>query len=336
MRGPLRQEGVALIMVLLAMALVVLLASGMIHKQGLRIFKTGHYLAQQQGQSIALGAEVFAIQMLRDDFETDKEDSRMVDGPEDDWAAYSAIIPLDNNVIEVQIDDLGGRINLNDLLDAQGQVDPLTRDRLDRLFQKLGLIGVSVDALIDWMDSNEQTVSAYGAEDGQYLVKDPSYRAANQPFTDVSELMLVEGMIADSADEPDPYELLEPHVTALPVSGVPINVNMASEEVLLSLDNKITEQKLNNLLEKREEKAWETVGDFLAEPELAGLGLKADGLAVRTYFFEVVSRVTVNDRSTSLVSKISRSSQGEISTISRDMGQKNRITKSVYTGEEDG
>ena len=51
-----RQRGVALIMVLLAMALVVMLASGMTQQQSLRVFKAGHYLAQQQGQSIALGA----------------------------------------------------------------------------------------------------------------------------------------------------------------------------------------------------------------------------------------------------------------------------------------
>ena len=60
-----RQRGVALIMVLLAMTLVVMLASGMTQQQSLRVFKAGHYLAQQQGQSIALGAEAFARQILR-------------------------------------------------------------------------------------------------------------------------------------------------------------------------------------------------------------------------------------------------------------------------------
>ena len=40
-----RQRGVALIMVLLAMALVVMLASGMTLQQSLRVFKAGHYLA---------------------------------------------------------------------------------------------------------------------------------------------------------------------------------------------------------------------------------------------------------------------------------------------------
>lgn len=327
----LRQRGVALIMVLLAMALVVLMAGGMMHKQGMRIFKTQHYLSQQQGQSVALGAEVFAGQILKKDYEDDKENSDMSDSPEEFWSAYSAILPLDDNgVAEVQIDDLGGRINLNDLIDEQGQVHQMTLERLNRLFRVLGIIDVSADALIDWMDSDEQPVSAYGAEDGQYLVQDPSYRAANQPFSSVTELRLIAGMTEEA------YDLLRPHVTVLPVQGLGINVNMASAEVLRSLHDDISQQSAEILIEKREElEGWKTVGDFLVEDEISS-EVKPPGLTVRTYFFEVVSRITVNDRSTSLVSKIFRSPQGEISTLSRDMSQKNRITKSPYSGDEEG
>jgi general secretion pathway protein K len=313
-------------MVLLAMALVVLMASGMLHKQGLRIFKTQHYLSQQQGQSVALGAEIFAGRILKQDYEDDKESSNISDHPEEVWAKYSAILPLDNNgVAEVQIDDLGGRINLNDLIDEQGQVNQLTRERIERLLRVLGIIDVSVDALIDWVDPDQQTISAHGAEDGQYLVQDPSYRAANQPFSSVTELRLIAGMTEEA------YDLLRPHLTVLPVQGLGINVNMASVEVLRSLHDGITGQQAEGLVSKRMDAPWDTVGDFLQEPEFSGL--QATGLAVRTYFFEVVSRITVNDQSTSLVSKIFRSPRGEMSTLGRDMSQKNRITKSPYTGE---
>jgi general secretion pathway protein K len=308
------------------MALVVLMASGMLHKQGLRIFKTQHYLSQQQGQSVALGAEIFAGRILKQDYEDDKESSNMSDHPEEVWAKYSAILPLDNNgVAEVQIDDLGGRINLNDLIDEQGQVNQLTRERIERLLRVLGIIDVSVDALIDWVDPDQQTISAHGAEDGQYLVQDPSYRAANQPFSSVTELRLIAGMTEEA------YDLLRPHLTVLPVQGLGINVNMASVEVLRSLHDGITGQQAEGLVSKRMDAPWDTVGDFLQEPEFSGL--QATGLAVRTYFFEVVSRITVNDQSTSLVSKIFRSPRGEMSTLGRDMSQKNRITKSPYTGE---
>lgn len=326
---PKQQQGVALIMVLLAMAMVVMLASGMTQQQSVRVFKAGHYLAQQQGRSIALGAEAFARQILMRDFEEDKEDSLMVDSLDEFWAMNAAILPLDaNGVAEVQIDDLGGRINLNDLVSINGQVDPIVKERLTRLLIALGITGISVDTLVDWIDADDQTVSAYGAEDGQYLMAEPGFRAANQPFVSVSELRLIEGMTEEI------YVALRPHVIALPVSGSGINVNTATAEVLISLHEELTAAQAASILEKREEERFESLQDFLALPEFAGLGLKPAGLGLQTRFFEVVSRITYDNRVVNMVSTVFRNQEGNVRTVHRDTGQKNRITKEPYTISE--
>lgn len=322
-----RQGGMALIMVLLAMALVVLLTAGMTQQQSVRIFRAGHYLAQQQGYSVALGAEEFAKQILYKDYEDDKDDNQMVDSPDEVWFQYSAILPLDDNgVAEVQIDDLGGRINLNDLVTPAGEVNSLTRDRLERLLQILDVDSISVDALIDWVDANDQTVSARGAEDGLYLVKDPSYRAANQYFASVTELRLIDGMTEED------YQKLRPHVAALPVSGLGINVNMATATVVQTLHEKLTQSQAESILKQRKEtEGFDNLQDFLALSEFAGLGLKPEGMVLQTRFFEVASRITYDDRSTSLVSTLYRSPNGEFDIVRRDSGQKNRITKEPFT-----
>ncbi|BFN14173.1 MULTISPECIES: type II secretion system minor pseudopilin GspK [Marinobacter] len=324
-----RQQGVALIMVLLAMALVVLMASGMTRQQSLRVFKAGHYLAQQQGQSIALGAEEFAKRILVRDYEEDKENSVMVDSPDEFWAMHAAILPLDDSgVAEVQIDDLGGRINLNDLVTASGEVDPITKDRLTRLFRALGITGLTVDPLIDWMDADDQAISAYGAEDGQYLMADPPYRTGNQPFVSITELRLIEGMTEEI------YAALRPHLVALPVSGVGINVNTATAQVLMSLHEDMNEAQAESIIAKREEERFENLQDFLALPEFSGMGLKANGLTLQTRFFEVVSRITYDNRVVNMVSTVYRNPEGEVRTVHRDTGQKNRITKEPYTFSE--
>ncbi len=317
-------------MVLLAMALVTLIAADMAPKQELRIFSAGHYLAQQQGFSIALGAEAFAERILVRDYEEDKENNALVDNLDEVWAANSAVLPVestaegDNRVIavaEVQIDGLGGRINLNDLVRGGDSVDPVTRDRVAALLEVLEITGFRVDVLTDWIDSNDQTVSAYGAEDGQYLVAEPAYRAANQPFTSVSELRLIEGMTEEA------YRALLPHVAALPVSGAGINVNTATAEVIASLHNELTITQAKAVVEKRAEEPFENVQDFLALPEFAGLGLKPSGLRVNTDFFEVVSRITYDNRVANLISLVYRNPEGELQTVHRDTSQKNRITK---------
>lgn len=324
-----RQRGVALIMVLLAMALVVMLTAGMTQQQSIRVFKAGHYLAQQQGVSIALGAEAFARQILVRDYEEDKEENKMIDTLDEFWAMNSAVLPVDDaGVVEVQIDDLGGRINLNDLVTGNGHVDPLTKDRLTRLLAALQISEITVDVLIDWQDENDQTISAYGAEDGQYLSAEPGYRAGNQPFASVTELRLIDGMTEEI------YQALAPHVAALPVSGLGINVNTATGAVLRSLSDELTDAQAKAILEKREEEPFENLQDFLALPEFAGLGLTSAGLGLQTRFFEVVSRITYDDRVVNMVSTIFRNPEGEIRTVRRDTGQKNRITKEPVTISE--
>ncbi|WP_203140908.1 type II secretion system minor pseudopilin GspK [Marinobacter mangrovi] len=319
------QQGVALIMVLLAMALVVTLVAGMTQLQQLRIYKASHYLAQSQGKSIAFGAEAFAEQILSKDFEDDEEDGAHVDSPDEVWAKYSAVLPYEENgVVEVQINDLGGRINLNNLVDATGAVNELTRDRLARLLLVLDISSVHVEALIDWIDDNDETVNAYGAEDGVYLGMDPPYRAANQPFASVSELRLINGMTEEA------YRKLLPYVAALPVSGTTINVNMAPAPVLQALNENLTAAQVETVVEQREDEPFETVQDFLALPAFAGLGLNSNGLGVSTNFFDVASRITFNDRVFRLVTTIYRNPQGEMFTVRRDESQTQLITKERY------
>ncbi|OEY68093.1 general secretion pathway protein GspK [Marinobacter sp. X15-166B] len=317
-------------MVLLAMALVVMLVSGMTQQQSVRVFRTGHYLAQQQALSIALGSEAFAQQVLIKDLEQDKEDGTLVDSPDEFWNQYAAVLPVDDRgVVEVQIDDLGGRINLNNLVNATTEAQQLTRKRVARLLELLDISSVHVEALIDWVDADDQTINAYGAEDGVYLQQDPPYRAANQPFVNVSELRLIDGMTEDA------YQRLLPHVTVVPVSGLGINVNMASGPVLQALDERLTAQQAAAILAKRKEGRFESLVDFLALPEFAGLGMTAAGLSLQTYFFEVVSQITYDDRTTSLVSLMFRNpEENEVLTVQRDSGQKNRITKQPFAVPE--
>lgn len=329
--GPVRgsQAGVALIMVLLAMALVVMLTAGMTQQQSVRVFRAGHYLAQNQGQSVALGAEAFAQQILFRDFEDDRENNEPVDSADEPWAQYAAILPLDDGgVAEVQIDDLSGRINLNDLANADGAVDRVTRDRLARLLIALDISTVNVDALVDWVDPDVETASVYGAEDGQYLMQEPPYRAANQPFASVSELRLIDGMTEEI------YQVLAPHVAALPASGTGINVNMATVPVIRSLHDQISQAQAEAVVKRRQEEPFADTAAFLnATTELPAIQQK-DGLKVTTSFFEVVSRITLNDRVINLVSLVYRGPEGELSTVRRDTGQKHRITKEPYSVSE--
>jgi len=78
-----------------------------------------------------------------------------------------------------------------------------------------------------------------GAEDDYYTWLDPAYRAANQAFSSVSELLLVKGFSANVEEEKADFDLLVPHLSALPheAGPTPVNVNTATPEVIASLSD---------------------------------------------------------------------------------------------------
>ena len=323
-----RQKGVALIMVLLAAALATSLAAGMLSQQSLMIERASHHLGQQQAKGLALGAEVFAKQVLYRDWEADRKENKFVDHPLEVWSRYAATLPVEAGVVEVQVNDLQGRLNLNDLVTSQGAVDPTKQKQFARLLEVLDIASLRVEQLIDWIDANEQPMGAYGGEDGEYLGSTPAYRAANRDFADVSELRLMGTLTVED------YQKLLPHVAALPLAGQGLNVNMATVPVIQSLHADISESQAQSVIMAREESAFGNVQDFLARPEFAGLGLNADGLTVQTQFFQVAAQVGVAGRTYRLVSSLYRGNDGELSTISRDAGQDTIITKQRVTADE--
>src|SRR5690606_41624681 len=180
----------------------------------------------------------------------------------------------------------------------------------------------------DWRDAGAAPTSAYGPEDALCPMPAPPYRTGNHPFVSVTELRLSEGMTEEI------YAALRPPLVALPVSGVGINVNMATAPVLMSLDEDMSEAQAESIIAKREEERFENLQDFLALPEFSQMGLKPNGLTLQTRFFEVVSRITYDNRVVNMVSTVYRNPEGEVRTVHRDTGQKNRITKEPYTFSE--
>jgi general secretion pathway protein K len=88
------------------------------------------------------------------------------------------------------ITDEQARININTSVS--------TPDRLDKLLQCLGVDKITrdpiVDAIVDWVDANEDH-RANGAESEDYYLKLPTpYRARNAPLESVSELLQIKGI----------------------------------------------------------------------------------------------------------------------------------------------
>ena len=193
-------------------------------------------------RDLAISGERFAAALLyRDRQAGDRENSDSLD---DDWAQSIPPIPIDElAVIQGCIVDLQGRFNLNNLVNAEGVASPAHVEQLVRLLARLGIAVEKAQAIVDWVDADVNATVPDGAEDDFYTGLDPAYRAANAPFAAVSELKLVKGFWPSIDEEREDYELLLPHLAALPArpDGQPttVNVNTATPEVLASLGDEV-------------------------------------------------------------------------------------------------
>jgi len=280
--GPARQRGVALITVMLVFALVAVIATEMLRRSQLNLRSVGNLIETRQAYYFALAGEEYARQVLAKQVQGNYQADRLTDA----WAQTGLLAPftIENGKMKVEIHDLQGRFNLNNVVNEAGQVVPDGVAQFQRLLGVLQLNPRYATEWQDWVDRDQQR-SANGAEDVDY----PNYRTAGRPETDVSALRLLRSMT------PEDYAKLAPHVATLPASGTPINVNTADAVVLRALSPIINDAKANQLVTRQQSEGFPDVPTFQAAAGLGG-NQQLPSMAVNSSFFEVIVTVTYDNR----------------------------------------
>lgn len=320
------QRGVALITVLLIVAIVTVVTAAMVARQHLSIRSSINQIDARQALHFALGGEFLAQSVLRRDLKSPGSNPlQPVDHPGEEWARQLPPFEIEQGRIAVQISDLSGRFNLNSLIQGK-QLNSVALQRFQRLQRLLGIETDYGEALVDWIDEDQQRTGDYGAEDNDYLLAEPAYRNGGQGFASVSELRLVLNM-----SERD-FRLLQPHVSVLPAQ-TPLNVNSADAYVLASLAEGLTLDSGQAMVAAIKREPHADVPTFLAQPLLAGLGLQAAGLGVGSSFFLVRSEVQLADRRLVLLSTLQRNVDGKVQVLGRDFGQGAQLAEPALTTE---
>ncbi|MEM9302270.1 MAG: type II secretion system minor pseudopilin GspK [Pseudomonadota bacterium] len=252
-----RQEGVALVTAVLAVALGTLVTVAVMRELMLDIRRANGVIGAEQGYQYARGLEVWAQSILR-------EDARLggaVDHAGDIWAKGIPFIDVPGGRLTGRMVDLGGRFNLNNLV-VNGEVQPSQVAIFGRLLTELGLNPDLAPAVVDWIDA-DIVPERQGAEDMAYLRADPPYRAANRPLLHPSELRSVAGFDRET------YERLAPYIATVPTQGqpLPLNINTARAEVLAALDPALT-LALAREIGRDGQARFKSIDAFLENPRL--------------------------------------------------------------------
>lgn len=240
-----RQRGVALLMALLLVAIVGGLAMTLTRNNAFDLRRTMTMIWHDEGTQAAYGAESWVAMLLTEDGRESESDHLG-----ELWAQDFPVLPIESESVQGALSgelvDLQGRFNVNNLVDANGEVDPLAVDQFRRLLIAIELDPRFAGLAADWLDPDQDAGFPDGAEDPIYSSLSTPYRTANHVIASTSELMALEGMTEEA------YAVLAPYISALP-GRTPINVNTAPAAVLMSLDENMSPAEVESLLMERAE-----------------------------------------------------------------------------------
>lgn len=230
-----KQNGLALITVLLIFSIVSLLATALIKQQSTDRQRVGSILLLQKSRNYSHGVEELVKLVLTGDYNNvpsiynpQFSNSKDYDTEEEDWFNPSLRGPMpvesgDEKVaIELKITDAQGLFNINSLHPtAVSSVE--NRARFTRILNALSVDNAAdiAKSAADFIDENSQVESIYQS-------KEPAYYPSYKPLKHPSELLLIDGVTNEI------FTKLKPYISTIPPEAE-LNVNTADSCILETL-----------------------------------------------------------------------------------------------------
>jgi general secretion pathway protein K len=270
------QRGVAVVVAVLVVALATSAAIYILWHQSLWAHQLENLTGRAQADALARGAAQWAAAILG-------EDDPAIDHLGEAWARRIPPFSAEAADLAGTISDEQGKFNVNNL-GREGGASPQDLVAFQRLLTALGLPAGLAEAVVDWLDPDDDVMQPNGAEDSYYLVLDPPYRAANRRVIDLAELAKVKGFDAAIVGR------LAPFVTALP-EETPVNVNTAPVQVLQALVPGLSAEDATRLVELRGTRPFASREEFVrALPRAPSAPISAQ-IDIRSRFFNAETTV---------------------------------------------
>ena len=205
--------------------------------------------------------------------------------------------PVEDGFVSGTLQDESGKFNLNSLVNNDGTPNPQAKIWFEKLLVRVGLPEKLSEAVIDWQDTDDETVGAMGAEASYYQGLPQGYLAPNSKFHSVEELKLVRGF------EGQKYLQIAYYISAAPSSDSKVNINTAPAMLLASLDPKLDVNAVQHILQRRQANLeyFSNINDFWAmEPFTQGnpdvRNEVNDLLGVQSSYFKARIEVLLSER----------------------------------------
>lgn len=310
-----RQQGIALITILMMVALASIIAATIAQRQQNTNESTAYLLRQHQSLNYAKSAESFFSELLVQDAKSGSKSDHL----QETWAQPMPAFPIDGGYVAGRIVDETGKFNLNTLVKEDGTPNPNAQAFFQALLKRVGLSAELVEAVIDWQDQDDLVIGAMGAESAYYGSLPKPYLPSNRSFQSVEELKQVRGF------EGQNYELIRPYVTAIPSKTSKININTAPTLLIATINENLNVDNLDNELKQKQQsmEGFESVDQLWQLQSLSNLSNEQKQLAqsnfdVKSMFYQVNIEVMIADRKRQFSSYLYRKDE-QVFVFSRSM-----------------
>jgi len=254
-------QGAALVITLLIITTLTGLTVAFSEESSIELNLAGYardrYIANQLARS---GVNIALALLGRDE---DKD----MDSLSEEWSqfgteSYPGELP-ESVSISGRIVDENSKININELIDKNGEIDDRRVDQLVRLFNVLGLKEDLVNPILDWLDSDDDE-RLDGAEKFYYQGLKEPYECANMPLLTIRQIFMIKG-IRDiqhfgEGGEKSLLDFLTTH------SDGRININTAPSETLQTLHEDIDDALAQSIIDYRKEIDFLKIDDLKNVP----------------------------------------------------------------------
>ncbi len=273
MRGsvPHSESGIALLLVLLFVVLLSAIVVEFTYEMRIEAVITRNQTDKALAEIAAKSATAVGMALLQQDLDNlDGASGGSFDAFTDVWAAGMPYQEINDGVMRCTITDEYGKLNVNALFrgNGRGEPNPAVEMVLRKLFEIRGLSQDPVDAIMDWIDPDDEPRPT-GAELEYYSSLGVPYGCKNAPMDSVEELLLVRG-ITPEVFFGDPtgevprlplYELL----TVYGSEDGTINANTAPEELLYIIGEATGRSGIAQVIvQARQESPFQSEDDLVA------------------------------------------------------------------------
>ncbi|WBA08545.1 type II secretion system minor pseudopilin GspK [Salinivibrio kushneri] len=320
-----RQQGAALLVVMMIMALMTAIAGSMASRLYTNYHRAENQLHFQQAYWYGNAVEGLAASVLRESL-SGSETVNLSQA----WAEPARTFPLDGGKVSGRLQDASACFNLNSLQLRGAKVGGATPYEVTVLRALVGQYvedGYQADVIAqasrDFIDENNQLDQSLGAEDAHYESVQPAYVTADALLADVSEWRAVRGVNGDV------FRRASPQLCALPSAELKVNVNTLTEKQAPLLSALFTSalpvEQAQQVIAQRPEAGWKSVAAFLdtlslSEFEDADRERIAPHLGVTSEFFLLQADVQVASAQRHIQALLHYQDDGEVSIVRRRFG----------------